>query len=171
MEVMMTKKDSEVKEKKEILEEEVIKIPSEEVSLADKKAEEFKDLAQRIQAEFDNYRKRNNEAVRISRNDGINDLVVELLPVIDNFERGLDSICEENSRTGVELIYKQMLGILQKYDVEEIKAKGEEFNPNFHHAIAQEEDEQNTNKVVEVFVKGYKRKDKVLRPAMVKVAQ
>lgn len=150
----------------------MIKIPSEdEISEVDKKAEEFKNLAQRIQAEFDNYRKRNNEAVRVSRNDGINDLVTELLPVIDNFERGLDAIVEEKSKTGVELIYKQMLGVLQKYDVEEIKAKGEEFNPNYHHAIAKEDDAENANIVVEVFLKGYKRKDKVLRPAMVKVAQ
>ncbi len=158
-----------------MIEEEVIKIPSDDeidlVAEADKKAEEFKNLAQRIQAEFDNYRKRTNDAIRISRNDGINDFLIELLPVIDNFERGLDAICEKSSRDGVELIYKQMLEILKKYDVEEIEAKGQEFNPNFHHAVAQEEDAENSNKVVEVFLKGYKRKDKVLRPAMVKVAQ
>lgn len=153
-------------------EEEVIKIPSEddELTAALKKAEEFKNTAQRIQAEFENYRKRNNEAVKVSRNEGINDFAIDLLPVLDNFERGISLINEEQSKQGVELIYKQMLNILEKYGIEEIKALGENFDPNFHHAIVQEEDAENANKVVEVFQKGYKRKNKVLRPSMVKVA-
>lgn len=138
--------------------------------IANQKAEEYKDLAQRVQAEFDNYRRRNAESVRISRNEGINDFVIELLPVLDNFERGLNSISEENSKAGVELIYKQILGILNKYEVEEIKTDGY-FDPQIHHAIAKADDEENANKIIEVFQKGYKRKDKVLRPAMVKVAQ
>lgn len=154
-------------------EEEVIKIPSEEdeQSALSKKVDEYKNLAQRVQAEFDNYRKRNVESVRISRNEGINDFVTDILAVVDNFERGLNAISEEKSRAGVELIYKQLMNLLQQYDVEEIKAQGEEFNPNIHHAIAQTEDAENANKVVEVFQKGYKRKDKILRPSMVKVAK
>lgn len=170
----MDKNDSTKEQLEEIIqEEEPIKIVSEddEVTIAKKKADEFKDMAQRVQAEFDNYRKRNIESVRIARNEGINDLLTELLPAIDNFERGLNALTEEKSKPGIELIYKQLLNLLQKYEVEEINSLGEEFNPNLHHAISQAEDAVNKNKIVEVFQKGYKRKDKVLRPAMVKVAQ
>lgn len=141
-----------------------------EIAKAMKAAEEFKDMAQRIQAEFDNYRKRNVEAIKTSRNDGIEDVITALLPVIDNFERGL-GLMDESSKTGIELIYKQVMSVMEKFEVKEIKALGCEFDPKFHHAIAQAEDPDNANKVVEVFQKGYIRKNKVLRPAMVKVAQ
>ncbi len=165
------------KEKEKVVEEKVefeepIVIPSEEAEKEEiKKSEEYKELAQRIQAEFENFRKRNNDAVKVARIDGNNEIILNLLPVIDNFERGLDML-EESAKPGVELIYKQIKSILEKYGVEEIPALGEDFNPIVHHAIAQcEAEENNTNKIVEVFQKGYKRKDKVLRPAMVKVAQ
>ena len=138
---------------------------------ANKQIEEFKDITLRLQAEFDNYRKRNNESVRIARNDGINEIIIALFPIIDNFERAISAINDEGTRSGVELIFKQITALLAKYEVEEILALGEEFDPKYHHAIAQCEDAENSNKVVEVFQKGYKRKDKVLRPAMVKVAQ
>lgn len=141
------------------------------VSEANKKVEEYKDMLQRLQAEFDNFRKRNNDSIKIARNDGLNEIVIALLPVLDNFERGLSIISDENIKNGMELIYKQILNIFTKYDVEEIVAIGAEFDPKYHHAIAQCEDAENSNKVVEVFQKGYKRKDKVLRPSMVKVAQ
>ena len=150
--------------------EEEIKILSEEEETL-KQINEFKDLAQRIQAEFDNYRKRNNESIRIARNDGINDVIIALLPILDNFERALGSISDENIKSGVELIYKQNVALLSKFDVTEIEALGMDFDPKIHHAIAQCEDSDNANKVVEVFQKGYKRKDKVLRPSLVKVAQ
>lgn len=132
---------------------------------------EYKDIAQRLQAEFDNYRKRNNDSIKIARNDGINDVIIGLFPILDNFERGINSVKDENAKSGMELIYKQLINLLAKFDVEEINALGEEFNPQFHHAIAQIEDEENSNKVVEVYQKGYKRKDKILRASMVKVAQ
>lgn len=152
--------------------EEPIVIPSEEaVKEENKKSEEYKELAQRIQAEFENFRKRNNDAVKIAKIDGNNEIILNIIPVIDNFERGLD-VLEDSARAGVELIYKQLKSVLTKYGVEEIPALGEEFDPLIHHAIAQcEAEEDNANKIVEVFQKGYKRKDKVLRPAMVKVAQ
>lgn len=149
-----------------------IKISDEEIiAEANKKADEYKNLVQRIQAEFDNYRKRNTESIAVARNDGINDVISTLFPVLDNFERGLNAIVDENAKSGMELIYKQILSIMTKFDVEEINALGEEFDPKYHHAIAQCEDEENTNKVVEVYQKGYKRKEKVLRASMVKVAQ
>lgn len=152
--------------------EEPIVIPSDEaVKEENKKSEEYKELAQRIQAEFENFRKRNNDAVKIAKIDGNNEIILNIIPVIDNFERGLD-VLDDSARVGVELIYKQLKSVLTKYGVEEIPALGEEFDPLIHHAIAQcEAEEDNANKIVEVFQKGYKRKDKVLRPAMVKVAQ
>ena len=141
------------------------------IAEANKKADEYKNLVRRVQAEFDNYRKRNAESITVSRNDGINDVISTLFPVLDNFERGINTITDESTKSGMELIYKQILSILKKFDVEEIIALGEEFNPKYHHAIAQCEDEENANKVVEVYQKGYKRKEKVLRASMVKVAQ
>ena len=152
--------------------EEPIVIPSDEaVKEENKKSEEYKEMAQRIQAEFENFRKRNNDAVKIAKIDGNNEIILNIIPVIDNFERGLD-VLDDSARVGVELIYKQLKSVLTKYGVEEIPALGEEFDPLIHHAIAQcEAEEDNANKIVEVFQKGYKRKDKVLRPAMVKVAQ
>lgn len=138
---------------------------------AEKKISEYIETAQRIQAEFENYRKRNNESVKTARSDGINEVLVELLPVLDNFERGIASVSDGNAKSGMELIYKQMKTLLVKYEVEEINAQGENFDPKYHHAIAQCEDKENANKIVEVFRKGYVRKEKVLRPSMVKVAQ
>lgn len=136
-----------------------------------KKIDEYKDIAQRLQAEFDNYRKRNNESVSIARSDGINDVICALLDVLDNFERGIASVDDEKAKSGMELIYKQMLALLIKFDVVEIEALGKEFDPKLHHAIAQCEDSEKANTIVEVYQKGYKRKDKVLRASMVKVAQ
>lgn len=177
----MTKKEKEneknmeqpVEEKSEstVENQEPISISFDEENEYVKKADEFKEMAQRIQAEFDNYRKRNNESVRIARNDGINDVIVALFPILDNFERAISSITEESAKSGIELIYKQTVALLSKFDVNEIDALGQEFDPKFHHAIAQCEDDENANKIVEVYQKGYIRKDKVLRPSMVKVAQ
>ena len=141
------------------------------VDEATKKINEYKDIAQRLQAEFDNYRKRNNDSIKIARNDGMNDVILGIFPILDNFERGIGAVTDESAKNGMELIYKQLLNLLAKFDVEEIVALGEEFNPQFHHAIAQIDDAENANKVVEVYQKGYIRKDRVLRASMVKVAQ
>ena len=145
-------------------------VKDDELTKAIKSAEEFKEMAQRIQAEFENYRKRNVDAVKTSRSDGIEDVIIALLPVIDNFERGMN-VVEDSAKTGMELIYKQVMAVMDKFEVKEIEATGAEFDPKYHHAIAQAEDPDNANKVVEVFQKGYIRKNKVLRPALVKVAQ
>ncbi len=151
---------------------EPIEIPSEpETEVKGKsEAEEYKDMLQRLQAEFDNFRKRNAESVKISRNDGINEIILELLPVMDSFERGLASI-DESVKSGVELIYKQFSNLFNKYNVEEIVSLDAEFDPNIHHAIAQVDDPENAGKIVEVYQKGYIRNKKVLRAALVKVAQ
>ena len=172
----MSKKEKEQKAEQPIEEEftEPIEIPSEpenepEPEIVDK-AEEYKDLLQRLQAEFDNYRKRNAESVKIARSDGINEMIMEMLPIMDSFERGIASL-EDSAKSGMELICKQMSNLFTKYGVEEISSLGETFDPNVHHAIAQADDPENAGKIVEVFQKGYKRNNKVLRAALVKVAQ
>ena len=172
----MAKNKKETEEKETPVEEmEPIKISlDEEEKFEEKKnpkIEEYVELAQRIQAEFENYKKRNVDSIRTARFDGINDVILELLPIIDNFERGISVVKEEKEKSGLELIYKQLVALINKFDVVEIDALGQDFDPNLHHAIAQCEDPDNANKVVEVFQKGYKRKDKVLRASLVKVAQ
>ncbi len=167
----MTKKESKEEKMTENNTEEVVEVEEVVEEKVEVKIEDYVLMAQRVQAEFDNYRRRNNDAIRLARIDGSNDMITELFPILDNFERGLSAIEEESVKSGVELIYKQLVAVLTKFDVKEIEALGEEFNPTFHYAIAQSEDSENENKVVEVFQKGYIRKDKVLRPVMVKVAK
>ena len=167
------KKEKKVEKPEEEITE-TIEIPSDDAPAAETEvkdvAAEYKDMLQRLQAEFDNYRKRNAESVKIARNDGINEMILELLPVMDSFERGIASL-EDSAKSGMELICKQLSNLFTKYEVVEIPALGEEFDPNVHHAIAQCDDAENAGKVVEVFQKGYKRKNKVLRASLVKVAQ
>ena len=144
--------------------------PSEEISAEQKRIEELekqlgdeKDKYLRVAAEYDNFRKR-------SVNDRINavadaqaKVITEILSVIDNFERAMDAECsDENYKKGVEMIFKQYTGILDKLGVTEIKALGEPFDPNIHHAVNQVEDENfGENTVCQVFQKGYKLGDKV----------
>lgn len=129
----------------------------------------------RLQADFDNYKKR----VIKEKNDiykyAAEDIVSEILPVLDNFERALVSIkeIEENNDgyiQGVEMVFQQLTQVLIKEGVEEIPALGETFDPNFHHAVAQENKEDyEDNTIIDVLQKGYKLKEKVIRPSMVRV--
>ena len=171
---MSKKTEKEEKINTEIEEEitEPIEIPSEEKSEETKNdlAQEYKDILQRVQADFENYKKRTAESSKIARNDGINEMILELLPIMDSFERGIATL-EESAKSGMELICKQLSNLFTKYEVEEIKSLGEDFDPNVHHAIAQCDDAENAGKITEVYQKGYKRKNKVLRAALVKVAQ
>jgi len=134
-------------------------------------AEEFKGVAQRIQADFDNYRKRNNDSVKTARLEGNNEVIINLLPVADSIEIALKVIPDEKSREGVSLIFKQLQTLFKKYGISEIDAQGESFNPDLHNAVMQVEDEANSGKVIEVLQKGYMRDGKVIRYAMVKVAK
>ncbi|MBO5773909.1 MAG: nucleotide exchange factor GrpE [Clostridia bacterium] len=140
------------------------------VALAQAKMEEYKDLAQRTQADFDNFRKRNAEAVKQARADGGNDVVVSMLPVLDTVEIAINMISDEATKSGVQLIQKKFQEVFAKYGVKEIDALGNEFDPNLHNAVMQVEDAENAGKVVEVLQKGYTRDGKVIRPSMVKVA-
>ena len=135
-----------------------------------------KEKNMRIQAEMINYKKRKEEETSNLLKYANEDLVSELLPVIDNFERAIkmdnDDLSDEVSKflEGFKMIYGNLINILNKLDVNEIEASGIEFDPNYHQAVLTEKDESKPSGVVlEVLQKGYMYKDKVIRPAMVKV--
>ncbi len=145
-------------------------VVSDPVAEANAKADEYKDMLQRLQAEFDNFRKRNAESVKLARQDGGNEMIVAMLPILDSVDRALSMITDESTKVGVNLIGKMILDVFGKYGVKEIDAQGVEFDPSLHNAVMQVEDAQNAGKVVEVMQKGYTRNGKVIRYAMVKVA-
>lgn len=128
---------------------------------------------QRLLAEYDNFKKRTVKEKEAIYTDSVRDTVAELLPVIDNLLRAVDAFadkeCEECK--GVAMVLKQTEEIFLKLGVNEIKAVGEQFDPEFHNAVMHVEDENaGDNTVVEEFQKGYVYKDKVIRYSMVKVA-
>lgn len=136
---------------------------------------EYIDRIQRNLAEFDNFRKRTISEKAAMRENGIISAVEALLPVVDNFERAMDSVSEEgkqdNFYKGIEMIYKQMIEAFENLGVKEIEGVGSEFNPNVHNAVLHVEDESfGENQIAQVLQKGYKVNDKVVRPSMVKVA-
>ena len=135
-----------------------------------------KEKNMRIQAEMINFKKRKEEETSNLLKYANEDLVSELLPVIDNFERAIkmdnDDLSDEVSKflEGFKMIYGNLINILNKLDVKEIEASGIEFDPKYHQAVLTEKDESKPSGVVlEVLQKGYMYKDKVIRPAMVKV--
>ncbi len=138
-----------------------------------KEIEDMKSLAQRTQADFINYKKRverEKGELTVFANERI---VTEMLTIIDNFERALESEkenCDTSFFKGVEMILKQFVDTLSKFGLEKIEADGQDFDPNFHHAVMQEEADE-PDKVIEVIQKGYKLKDRVIRPSMVKVSK
>ena len=137
--------------------------------------EELKDKVTRQMAEFDNFRKRTDKEKSQMYDMGAKDIVEKILPVLDNFERGLATATEEEKTQpfveGMDKIYKQMVTTLEAAGVKEIECLGKEFNPDFHNAVMHVEDEEaGENIIVEVFQKGYTYKDTVVRHSMVKVA-
>ena len=138
----------------------------------EKQASELLDRLQRTMAEFDNFRKRTIREKASIYDDGVMGAIEQLLPVVDNFERALSaSEDKENSlHKGIEMIFRQLSDILKRMGVEPVPGVGEKFDPNVHHAVAHTEDETlGDNLVTEELLKGYKYKDKILRPSMVKV--
>ena len=141
----------------------------------DEKIEELTDKLTRQMAEFDNFRKRSEKEKPQMYEIGAKDIIEKILPVVDNFERGLDSIPEEEKGSpfaeGMEEIYKQLMTTLDSLGVKPIKAVGQEFNPDFHNAVMHVEDEEfGENVVAEEFQKGYMYRESVVRHSMVKVA-
>ena len=135
--------------------------------------DELRDRLARAQAEFDNARKRTIKEQQEYREYAVADAVKSLLPAMDSLERALEVKSDAAElRSGVELIYKQLLAALSKLAVNPIVAKGEPFDPRLHEAIEMvETDEVPDHQVIEELQRGYKFKDRLLRPAMVKVAK
>ena len=127
----------------------------------------------RLQADFVNYKRRTEQERKDYIEIGSKKVLNELLTVIDNFERAIEAHTNEESfKEGVELIYKQLLELLNKNNVTEMKCLNEKFDPEFHHAVLVEE-KQGVEEgiIIDVLQKGYLIGEKVLRPAMVKVSQ
>ena len=138
-------------------------------------AEEANDKYKRLLAEFENARNRNEKESKHMYDIGAKEVLEKLLPVVDNFERALQAIPEEDKdrafEQGVDKIYKQMIVTLEEIGVKPMNAEGTEFNPDFHNAVLHVEDEElGENIVAEELQKGYMYKDEVLRHSMVKVA-
>ena len=162
-------KDTESKEKKKFF------AKKEKKDKKDEKNEELTDRLTRQMAEFDNFRKRTEREKSQMYEIGAKDIIEKILPVIDNFERGLAAVPEESKEDpfveGMEKIYKQIMTTLEGVGVKPIEAVGQEFNPDFHNAVMHVEDEEaGENIITEEFQKGYMYHDSVVRHSMVKVA-
>ena len=140
---------------------------------ANAKTAEYLAMAQRVQADFENFRKRNESVRADAYADGRRDVATVMLPVLDNLERAVSAAadCEDEAlKSGVELVLKQMTEVYQKLDVTPIDRLGEKFDPNLENAVLQgTEDEGEPGTVCQVLQKGYRMGDRVLRHAMVKV--
>lgn len=138
------------------------------------KIEELEDRVKRQMAEFENFRKRTDKEKTAMFETGAKSVIEKILPVVDNFERGLATVPEEDKGSpfaeGMEMIYKQLLTELEKMDVKPIPAVGEEFDPNFHNAVMQVESEEYESGVIaQELQKGYTYRDSVVRHSMVAV--
>lgn len=149
----------------------------EEVEDLKKEIEEYKNRFTRLSADFQNYKRRIEKEKSEIYKFGSEKIVIDILPIIDNFERAIQS-AEGNSEEfaslldGIQMIFKQFIDVLGKHGVEEIDAVEKEFDPNLHHAVMQEECEgMEANIVTGVFQKGYTLNSKVIRPSMVKVSK
>ena len=136
--------------------------------------DELEDMVKRQLAEFDNYRKRTEKEKEAMFETGAKSVIEKLLPVVDNFERGLASIPEEEKGSahaeGMQMIYKQLMGELEKLEVKPIEAVGKEFNPDLHNAVMQcESEEYESGIVAQELQKGYTYRDSVIRHSMVAV--
>ncbi|WP_138159293.1 nucleotide exchange factor GrpE [Peptoniphilus catoniae] len=139
----------------------------------DKDFEDLKDNFVRLQADFINFKRRTEQERSDYIELGSIKVLNNILLVVDNFERALESQTQdENYKNGIELIYKQIIDLLGKFDVVEMEAENKDFDPNLHHAVmVEEKDGVKEGIVLEVLQKGYMIGKKVLRPAMVKVSK
>ncbi len=154
----------------EILDEE--NSAEEEIDATEQEILDLKNSLSRIQADFINFKNRTQKEKAQSialANEG---LILRLLPVIDDLERALDQKnCSNEFSEGISMIYKNMIEILKGEGLEEVPSVGEPFDPNFHHAVVMEDnDELESNHIIETLQKGYVLNDKVIRPSMVKVS-
>lgn len=176
----MKSKDKQNNDEKKVVKddtvEEVVEKEDIDKELLNNKIKDLESALLRNQAELQNYKRRHDEEFMKFKKYANEDLIKEILPVIDNFERAINmddsDLSDDVSKflSGFKLIYTNMLNILEKLEVKEIEAEGLEFDPNLHHAVLTEHDENKPAGVIlEVLQKGYMYKDKVIRPTMVKV--
>ena len=140
------------------------------------KVDELEDRVKRQMAEFDNFRKRIDKEKSAMYETGAKSVIEKILPVVDNFERGLQGLSEEDAKTpfaeGMNMVYKQLMTELDKIEVKPIEAVGKEFDPNLHNAVMQVESEEYESGVVaQELQKGYTYRDQVVRHSMVSVVQ
>lgn len=164
-----------IEDKKEESKKGIFNKKKEKKDKKDEQIEELTDKVKRQMAEFENFRKRTEKEKSQMYDMGVKSIIEKILPVIDNFERGLAAIPEEEKENafvdGMDKVYKQMLSSLTEAGIEPIEAVGQEFDPNFHNAVMHIEDEElGENIVAEEFQKGYKYHETVIRHSMVKVA-
>nr|WP_297937698.1 nucleotide exchange factor GrpE [uncultured Lachnoclostridium sp.] len=167
--------ETEAAEEQTVKEADTEEVKEEEIPKSDKKAQEINDKLMRTIAEFDNFRKRSEKEKSAMFEIGAKAIIEKILPVLDNFERGLDSISEDEKGSafaqGIEQIYKQFVTVLDDAGVKVIETVGKEFDPNLHNAVMHVEDDTlGENIIAEEFQKGYMYKDSVVRHSMVKVA-
>ncbi|PSL45035.1 molecular chaperone GrpE [Salsuginibacillus halophilus] len=171
--------EQEVEETKADAEEEASEDADEAVTEEEKLQEEierWKSYTARVQADYDNFKRRSREEKEAAAKYRAQPLAESLLPVLDNFERAMQTAPEseevQNFTQGMDMVYKQLKEALANEGVEEIEAEGYQFDPEVHQAVMQVDEEgHDSNEVVEVMQKGYLLKDRVIRPAMVKVNQ
>lgn len=158
--------EQEVDEIEEEIQEDIEEVPREQL---EEEVEELESSLKKVMADFDNYRKRMMKEKKRIIERATEDLMVDLLEVLDDFERALEEE-SEMEREGIEIVYKKFSQALEEHGLEEIDAEGEKFDPRYHECVMSVEDEENEpDEIVEQFQKGYKLNDKVIRPARVKV--
>jgi len=159
-----------IEESEEAEEVEIIEEAEEIKEIKDKEYDILYDKYLRINAEYDNFRKRTAKEKESIYANAVIDILENILPVADNMERALQFTDGEKVLEGLKMIYSQFTSSLERLGVEEIKSDGEQFDPEIHNAVFHEEDEsQPNNTITETLQKGYIKGDKVIRPAMVKV--
>lgn len=166
-----TEAEAEVETTAEAAQEQQAQSAEQKLQDALAKIEEYLNLAQRVQADFDNYRKRTKATRAEAFEDGAREVVKQLLPVVDNLERAIaQESVDDALLAGVKLVYRQLMDTLEKRGVSEISRAGEKFDPNLENAVMQgDTSEGEPGTVCAVLQKGYKMGDFVLRHAMVKV--
>ncbi|MBR5227992.1 MAG: nucleotide exchange factor GrpE [Clostridia bacterium] len=145
---------------------------NEDLETQKQRAEEYYDSLKRNMAEFDNFKKRISKEKEGLYTSIVSEVIETMLPIIDNFEKAMAAESkDEGYKNGIELIYKDLLNLLKKYNVEAIEDIGHTFDPMFHEAVMSVTDETKGEKeIVEVFRRGYKIGDKIVRHSLVKVA-
>lgn len=161
--------------KEEVVEEKTAEeLLQEKVDKLEEELKQSEDKYLRLYAEFENFKRRKNKEIEINNVYKSQKVITEILPNLDNLERALqvESDNEEikSLLKGVEMVYEGLLNVLKSEGVELIETENAQFDPNYHHAVMQEEDsEKESGAILDTFQKGYKLKDRVIRPAMVKV--